>query len=207
MIEPAAFALFLLASLALVWTPGPDMALVIARALGGGARDGVLVTAGLIFGIAMHATLVAIGLAALFAASMLAFSVMKYLGAAYLIWLGVQALRARAASLDEGATSRHYSARALVAQGFLSSALNPKLALFFLAFLPQFADGQRAPLGMQIALLGAAFAALGFSNYALLALLVGRSRRLFATAWRTAMTRISGAVMIAAGARLAFAER
>ena len=207
MFEPAGFALFLLAALALVWTPGPDMALLFARTLGGGARDGLLALTGMIVGIMLHTTLVAVGLAALFAASVLAFSVVQYVGAAYLIWLGVQALRARAVSLDEGAPSRRYSARALLAQGFLSNALNPKVALFFLAFLPQFADGQRAPLGIQIAVLGATFAALGFSNYALLALLVARSRRLFTPAWRTAMTRISGAVMIAAGARLALADR
>jgi len=206
-IDAQSVALFVVASVALIAAPGPDMLLMAVRSLGGGPRDGVLVTAGLVSGVLFHTGIVAFGLAALLAASPLAFAVVKWIGAAYLVWLGVRALREPILPLDLSAAPRRYRARELLGQGFLSNALNPKVALFFFTFLPQFADGERAPVATQIVVLGLLFAAMGFSSYAALSFVVGRARGFLATGARRVFTRVSGGVMIALGVRLAIAER
>ncbi|MEJ2176158.1 MAG: LysE family translocator [bacterium] len=207
MIEGQTLALFVAASVVLIVTLGPDMLLVIARSLAGGPRDGVLVATGLVGGLLLHTTIVALGLAALLAASALAFNLIKWAGAAYLAWLGLQILRhaGDAASLE--APRRRYRAQELVTQGFLSAALNPKLALFFLAFLPQFADGRAAPVAQQLALLGALFALMGCGSYAALSFVVGRARGFLASKARRILERAAGALLILLALRLAFAER
>lgn len=207
MIDAQSLALFMLASAALIATPGPDMLLMMVRSLGGGPRDGVLVTAGLIGGVVFHTVLVAFGLAALFAASALAFNAVKWAGAAYLVWLGLQALRAPLLPLQVQAQTQRFGALELLRQGFLSNALNPKVALFFFTFLPQFADGRQAPVAAQILLLGGVFAAMGFATYGVASFVVGRARGLLAAGARRALTRVSGGLMIALGVRLAVAER
>ncbi len=206
-VEPQSLLLFLATSIVLTATPGPDMLLVVARSLSGGPKDGVLVVAGLIGGLLLHTTIVALGLAAVFAASALAFNAVKWAGAAYLVWLGVQALRDRGSGDPLAADPRRYRTRELLAQGFLSAALNPKLALFFLAFLPQFADGRLAPIPVQLAVLGALFTATGCGSYAVLAFVVGRARVLLASGARKWLGRISGAMLILLGLRLALSER
>lgn len=207
MIDAHALALFVLASAALIATPGPDMLLMTVRSLGGGPRDGVLVTAGLIGGVVLHTCIVALGLAALLAASALAFAVVKWIGGAYLVWLGIQALREPVAPLEAAGDGRRYRAAELLRQGFLSNALNPKVALFFFTFLPAFADGKRAPVGVQILVLGLIFAAMGFASYAAASFAVGRARGFLGSKARLVMTRLSGGVMVALGLRLAVAER
>ncbi len=207
MIDAQSLALFMLASAALIATPGPDMLLMMVRSLGGGPRDGVLVTAGLIGGVVFHTVLVAFGLAALFAASALAFNAVKWAGAAYLVWLGLQALRAPLVPLQVQAQTQRFGALELLRQGFLSNALNPKVALFFFTFLPQFADGRQAPVAAQILLLGGVLAAMGFATYGVASFVVGRARGLLAAGARRALTRVSGGLMIALGVRLAVAER
>jgi threonine/homoserine/homoserine lactone efflux protein len=206
-IDPHSLALFVLASAVLIATPGPDMLLMTVRSLGGGPHDGVLVTVGLIGGVILHTCTVAFGLAALLAASPLAFTIVKWIGALYLVWLGWRALREPIAPLEARAEPRRYHARELLAQGFLSNALNPKVALFFFTFLPQFADGERAPLAAQIGMLGLLFAAMGFAAYAALSFAVGRARGFLASGARRVVTRISGGIMIALGLRLAVSER
>ena len=207
MIDAHSLALFVVASAALIAAPGPDMLLMTVRSLGGGPRDGAIITAGLVCGVIFHTCIVAFGLAALLAASPLAFTVVKWMGAAYLVWLGVRALREPILPLDLTAAPRRYRARELLAQGFLSNALNPKVALFFFTFLPQFADGQRAPVAAQIVVLGLLFAAMGLSSYVALSFAVGRARGFLASRARRVFTRVSGGVMIALGIRLAVAER
>ncbi|HEU0199102.1 MAG TPA: LysE family translocator [Burkholderiaceae bacterium] len=207
MFDPHSLALFALASVALIATPGPDMVLMIVRSLGGGPRDGVLVTAGLVGGIVFHTCIVAFGLAALLAASAVAFTVVKWIGAGYLVYLGLRALRQPVAPFEAEKDARCYRAAELLMQGFLSNALNPKVALFFFTFLPQFADGRRAPLVLQLLLLGSLFAVMGFTSYAVLSFAVGRARTLLATGARRVLTRTSGVIMVALGARLALTER
>ncbi len=207
MIEPHTLALFVAASVVLIVTPGPDMLLVIARSIQGGPRDGTLVAAGLVGGLLLHTAIVSLGLAALLAASALAFNLVKWAGAAYLVWLGIQILRHAGDAASLTAASRHYSARELLTQGFLSAALNPKLALFFLAFLPQFADGRAAPVPLQLALLGTLFTLMGCGSYATLSFVVGRARRFLVSRARQALERAAGALLILLALRLALSER
>ncbi len=207
MIEPQAFALFIAASVVLIVTPGPDMLLVIARSLAGGPRDGVLVAAGLLGGLLLHTAIVSLGLAALLAASAVAFDLLKWAGAAYLAWLGVQIVRHAGDVAALAAPRRHYRAGELLAQGFLSAALNPKLALFFLAFLPQFADGRAAPVALQLAALGTLFTLMGCGSYAMLSFVVGRARRFLASRARVYLERVAGGLLILLALRLGLAER
>ena len=123
------------------------------------------------------------------------------------MWLGIQILRHAGDAASLTAASRHYSARELLTQGFLSAALNPKLALFFLAFLPQFADGRAAPVPLQLALLGTLFTAMGFTSYATLSFVVGHARHFLASTARRRLERIAGAMLIALALRLALSER
>src|SRR5947209_4624879 len=129
---------FLLASFLLWITPGPDTMYILARSISQGIRAGVLSALGIGCGILLHTTLAAFGLSALLAASATAFHVVKLAGAAYLIYLGVQALRGSGAlATPEIAAASPWR---IVRQGILTNALNPKVAIFFLAFLPQFVD-------------------------------------------------------------------
>jgi len=206
-IEAPTLALFVAASVVLIVTPGPDMLLVIARSLSGGPRDGVLIAAGLVGGLLLHTAVVTLGLAALLAASATAFNLIKWAGAAYLVWLGVQILRHAGDAAALEAPRAAYRARELLAQGFLSAALNPKLALFFLAFLPQFADGRAAPVALQLAALGALFTLMGCGSYAALSFVVGRARRFLASRARSYLERAAGTLLILFALRLALAER
>ena len=175
--------------------------------LGGGPRDGVLVAAGLVGGLLLHTAIVALGLAALLATSVLAFGLVKWAGAAYLAWLGVQMLRAPGGGEMLEATDRRYRAGELLVQGFLSAALNPKLALFFLAFLPQFADGRAAPVPLQLALLGTLFTLMGCGSYAALSFVVGRARGFLASNARRRLERVAGVLLILLALRLALSAR
>ncbi|MEL7975844.1 LysE family translocator [Isoptericola sp. F-RaC21] len=178
---PSAPALlgFLGASLATLAVPGPSVVYVVARASAHGRRAGLYSMAGLETGAALHVVAAAAGLAALLARSPALFDAVRWSGAAYLVWLGVRELhaaRARAVSAGD-ATGEDAAPTAprrwrLFADGVLVDVLNPKTALFFLAFLPQFADPARGAVAPQLALLGGAFvglAALVDSSYALLA--------------------------------------
>ena len=166
---------FLVASFVLAVTPGPGVFYVVTRSLLQGRRFGLASVAGVALGNLGNAIGASLGLAALFAVSSLAFTVVKYLGAAYLIYLGVQALRhSRATEAPDAVIDAQLPAAALrriFIDGFVVALLNPKTALFFAAFLPQFIDTAHAPMGQTIAL-GVVFvlmAAVTDSVYALTA--------------------------------------
>src|ERR1044071_2920286 len=133
---------FAVAALLLIMVPGPDQALITRNALVGGGRAGLLTMTGGVLGVAVHATAAAVGLSALLLASSTAFTVLKLVGAAYLVWLAVQMLRSAVRSRREDAEGDvpvpPVRGSAYLRQGFLSNALNPKVALFFVTFLPQF---------------------------------------------------------------------
>jgi len=170
---------FLAASLAMLAVPGPSVVYVVARTTAHGRRAGLYSMAGLETGAALHVVATAAGLAALLARSPALFDAVRWTGAAYLVWLGVRELRAaraRATSpgdpAGEDAAQRSPRRWRLFTDGVLVDVLNPKTALFFLAFLPQFADPARGAVAPQLALLGGLFvglAALVDSSYALLA--------------------------------------
>lgn len=164
---------FILASTVLAVTPGPGVFYIVARSLLQGRRHGMASVAGVALGNFGNAVGAALGLAALFAVSSLAFSVVKYLGAAYLIYMGIQALRAPADGVSaEGAQPQPHGIGRIFRDGFLVALLNPKTAIFFAAFLPQFMTPQAPSHAAQSVTLGALFvliAAISDTTYALAA--------------------------------------
>lgn len=135
--SPVAFSVFLSAAILLAVTPGPGIFYVLARSLKGGRRDGIASTFGTAIGGMGHVVAAALGLSAILATSAMAFSIVKYAGAAYLIYLGLRTLLARHPAEHTAAVPSE-STRRILLQGIVTEALNPKTALFFLAFLPQF---------------------------------------------------------------------
>ena len=149
---------FALASLVLAATPGPGVLYIVTRTLAQGRRAGLASVAGVALGNLGNALAASLGLAALLAVSTPAFELVKYTGAAYLVWLGIKALRTPVAAAGAD-TAVAPPRRDILRDGFVVALLNPKTALFFAAFLPQFIDPAGAPIA-QTALLGAAFVAI-----------------------------------------------
>src|ERR1051325_11325284 len=139
MIEPAKFLLFVGVSWALILAPGPDMLYVITRGMTLGRKAGMLSAVGVICGILVHTTAAALGLTVIFQTSAFAFQVVKYIGNFYLIYLGIRAWMDKTTFSLQPSPSA-VSSRRLFLQGVLSNVFNPKIAVFFLAFLPQFVD-------------------------------------------------------------------
>ena len=166
----AALYAFLAATLVLALTPGPGVVFIVTRTLAQGRAAGLASVAGVALGNLANAVGASIGLAALFAASSLAFTVVRWAGAAYLLYLGMQALRRPAAPAD-GAAQMLVEPRQLFRDGFFVALLNPKTTLFFAAFIPQFLqqEGSQALQALTLSLLFVAIAALTDSGYALLA--------------------------------------
>ena len=159
--DAAHLVAFLLAAVTIALIPGPGMLYVLARSLGGGRDEGFRSSIGTGIGGLAHVVAAAVGLSALIATSATAFSVVKYLGAAYLIWLGAKALLARADPPPVGeAGAAPVRATNALRQGVLTEMLNPKTALFFLTFLPQFCQPERGSLALQVVVLGAVSVAL-----------------------------------------------
>jgi threonine/homoserine/homoserine lactone efflux protein len=171
--------LFLLASLAVLLSPGPNVLYVIARSIDQGRKAGVVSVLGLETGTLLQVAAAALGISAIGMSSALMFDVVKYLGAAYLLYLGICKALERGALAESKATTPA-SLRRVFGQGVLVGVVNPKTGLFFLAFLPQFVDPLRGNLALQTALLGLAFIALATTtdgSYALLAASLGQRLR------------------------------
>jgi threonine/homoserine/homoserine lactone efflux protein len=197
--------LFLSASLVLLLIPGPAVFYIVGRSMGQGRTAGLVSVLGIHAGTLVHVAAAALGLSAILAASALAFEVVKYAGAAYLIWLGIRRLSSPPAATEtpELARTRHWR---LFRDGFLVNLLNPKIALFFLAFLPQFTDPARGGLASQLTFLGLVFVAIGLvtdGGYALAAGTVGD--RLRRNRGYLAFERyVSGALFVGLGVAAAF---
>ncbi|MEL7190646.1 MAG: LysE family translocator [Pseudomonadota bacterium] len=164
MLEFATLATFVAASAVLALAPGPDNLFVMASSIQSGVKAGLFVTLGLCSGLIVHTLAVAFGLAAVFAASPEAFTVLKLVGAGYILYLAVQAWRSEAETgagngekSGEKTNVKHPSGWAMVRRGFVMNVTNPKVAIFFLAFLPQFADAQAGSVPLQLVTLGAVF--------------------------------------------------
>ena len=168
----AQLPLFLGATLVFLLTPGPAVLYIVARSVSQGRAAGLASVAGVEAGNLVHAAAAALGLSSILVASSLAFGVVKYLGAAYLLWLGLRTLLARPDAGRPGPAAAP-TLRATFRQGFVVAVLNPKTALFFLAFLPQFADPRAGPPAPQLLLLGVTFVAMAFVTDACYALLSG----------------------------------
>jgi threonine/homoserine/homoserine lactone efflux protein len=194
---------FLGAALALNLTPGPDMLYIAARSTGEGRAAGVVSAVGISLGILVHLAALALGLSALLAAVPLAYDAVRFAGAAYLVFLGLR-LVFRPRPPGEVATVAPSRLRAVFLQGVITNVLNPKVALFFLAFLPQFVDPVAPPVP-QIIFLGLLFNAQGTLVNLSVAVLASRS-----TAWirlgerrASLLQRVTGVAFLALGARLA----
>ena len=166
---------FLTASVLLTLAPGPDNMYLLAKSLASGAKSGVALSGGLASGIIFHTGLVMLGAAALIKASPFAFMALKFVGAGYLLYLAWQAFHEQG-DLELGQNNDTLAYGALYRRGVLMNILNPKVLLFFLAFLPQFVDTGSEQLALQIALLGAVFALQAFVIFAFIAICAGRVR-------------------------------
>jgi threonine/homoserine/homoserine lactone efflux protein len=204
--EPARFLIFLGASLALLLAPGPAVLFVITKSVERGRRAGVVASLGLGVGNLIHVIGVVVGISALLVASATAYATLKYLGAAYLIYLGVRRLLERTGPVERS-TNESSGLASLFTQGLVVNILNPKVALFFLAFLPQFADPARGSTTFQLGVLGISFVLLGILTdvgYALLAGTAGAwlsRNRVFPSVQRY----VTGAVYIGLGVATALA--
>jgi threonine/homoserine/homoserine lactone efflux protein len=206
MISPDRLALFAAAALALLLVPGPAVLYVVTRSIHQGRRAGLVSVLGIHLGTLVHITAATVGLSALIVSSATAFTVVKLAGAAYLIGLGLWTLVSRKADASV-ALGGERRLRRVFTQGVVVNVLNPKTALFFLAFLPQFVDPHHGHAALQIALLGLTFAALGLVTDSIWAIAAGtagdalrRSRR-FARVQRY----VSGSVFVGLGVVTALA--
>ncbi len=203
-----ALLLFFSSSVLLALAPGPDNLFVMVQAVQRGRMAGLAVTLGLCTGLLVHTTAVAFGLAAVFTASTLAFNMLKYLGAAYLLWLAWGAFRAGDASGGDARAVDLPFAR-LYRRGIIMNVTNPKVSIFFLAFLPQFADPGHGPLAPQIVVLGALFIAatiLIFGGISLAAGACGDRLRRSARAGKILNT-LAGGIFAGLAIKLILTER
>jgi threonine/homoserine/homoserine lactone efflux protein len=207
MIE-AAWLLFIVASLAIIVTPGQDMILVMSRSIAQGSAAGVATAAGVSCGLVGHTILATLGLGAILRTSEWVFVALKFVGAAYLVYLGVQLLRTKSHQLAVAAGAPRSPGR-LFADGALSNLSNPKIAVFYFAFLPQFVLPGAAQPTLTVFVLGLVFAALTFLVKGPVGLGAGMlsgwlRERPGALKW---IYRTSGMVLVGLGVRLAFERR
>lgn len=187
--DHATLTLFVAAALILVVTPGPAVIYIIARSVDQGRLAGLVSVFGIGLGTLIHVAAAALGLSALLVSSAAAFNTVKFLGAAYLVYLGVRKLMERDQPFDLALTESQGLSQVFV-QGIMVNVLNPKVALFVLAFLPQFIDPSRGPAAPQVLLLGTLLVCVGFisdGTYAMLAGSAGswlRRNRTFARSQR-----------------------
>lgn len=261
MFDAATLAAYLVAAAILVFIPGPGTAWIIAQSAAGGTARGIQAAFGLETATLIHALAAGLGLSALLATSAWAFEVLKYAGAAYLIWLGLKAWRSGPAPNEPAAApepgtlsqdrlsqealsqdalpqampaqaalpdtplspatsspgthahatsvpaSNAASARNVYLRSVLTGVLNPKVALFFLAFLPQFVHPERGMVWLQFLVLGALLSVIGMINSLILSFAVGRFGRRFAASGGRWKERLTGSVFIALGLRLAVQQR
>lgn len=167
---------FMLASIVLIASPGPDNLFVITQSAIHGSKTGILVTFGLVTGLIFHTSAVAFGVAALLQTSEWAFTGLKIVGALYLLYLAWQAFNAHKTDL-KGEKLLARSPWQLYRRGIIMNITNPKVSIFFLAFLPQFVTTDDGSIAAQVFLLGAVFAVLGLSIFVVFALLAGKIGR------------------------------
>ncbi len=196
--DPAVLAAFIAAGLLLNLTPGVDFVFVSANGIGGGPKAGMAAAVGVNIGVALHILMAAAGLSTLLLAYPGAYDLIRCAGAAYLAWLAIQAWRADNKLGRPGAA---LAPRAAIWRGFLTNILNPKVALFVLAFIPQFTDPAIGPIWQQILVLGAIFQIFGFAFM----LALGAAAGAFANALKTrvgALNKITSILFGGLAARL-----
>jgi threonine/homoserine/homoserine lactone efflux protein len=200
------FWVFALTGLVLNLTPGNDMLYIIARSSGQGTKAGIISALGIGAGCIIHILAAVVGLSALIAKSALAFTIIKYTGACYLVYLGVMAIVNSKRSLAITNDLKNSSGKKIFFQAAITNLLNPKVALFFLAFLPQFVSLEKGNYTFQIMFLGIWFNTVGTIVNILIAILFGRiggwlNKSPVVIKWQQ---RITGAILIGLGIKLAF---
>lgn len=208
MVSLTQLALFAVTSTVLIFTPGPDIIYVMTRGVAQGRKAALAAAAGFALGNFAHTFFAIVGLSALITSSATAFACVRYAGAAYLVYIGVKMLKSRAATVPDGAAGS-LQCRVIFRQSILANIMNPKVALFFLAFFPQFVDAARGQVALQMLTLGTTFVVLtmlGFGVVALLSGEIGRwlNRRAGAG---SVLGRAAGCILIGLGLRLAWPER
>ena len=201
-------AAFFTASIVLAIAPGPDNIFVLTQSAVYGRKAGLAVTAGLCTGLIVHTSAVALGVAAIFYTSAIAFSVLKYIGAAYLAYLAWQAF-CSSGEIPETSGAGKTGLFKLYRRGIIMNITNPKVSIFFLAFLPQFADPARGAVSFQIMALGGLFIIATIIIFGSIAFLSGSISEWFnrSQKFRVILNRTAGTVFLALAARLAIAER
>lgn len=204
------FETFLIAGILLILTPGTDTMYILGRSISQGRKSGVMSALGISTGILVHCLFAALGLSIILAKSALAFEVVKYLGAAYLIFLGVKSIIAKpqdSFELDQLGTNK--SLKKIYMSGVLTNVLNPKVALFFLAFIPQFVDPTYAHSTLTFSLLGFTFFVLGSAYSFLLVFFAARLSTSIRNNYKfkTWLDRVTGLMFVGLGIKLAMAKR
>jgi threonine/homoserine/homoserine lactone efflux protein len=205
MLDSQRFFLFFIAALVLAVTPGPGIFYVLARTLAGGRREGILSSLGTFAGGMFHVFAAAFGISAILAASAVAFHTVKYAGAAYLVWLGIRMIRTRNAEMPVETLA---ASRSPFGQGIVTEVLNPKTALFFLSFIPQFISPRLGHIFLQFLIFGMVSVALNTSADLLvvsLAAPLGRKLKASAT-FRRRQRVASGFGMIGLGVYVALTD-
>jgi threonine/homoserine/homoserine lactone efflux protein len=207
--EFSTLILFAAACLALTATPGPDMLLIASRSVSQGRASGFATLAGIQVGTYCHALAAALGLSQLFLAVPLAYDVVRYAGAAYLVYLAWQTFRSTGTALTPTAGVRRYPIGVVFRQGLLTNLLNPKMALFVLALFPQFVSPGAGSIALQIMLLATLLNLIGLVVNGIVILTASRLGRVFSvrSSWRRAPQFLLGTVFVALAARLAFDGR
>ena len=205
LIAPSSLLLFMTGAIVLLMIPGPAVLYILSRSIGQGRPAGFVSAMGIAVGSLFHVAAATLGLSALLVSSASAFQVVKYAGAAYLIYLGIRTLRSSDNPLLQP-SSEQRSLRNVFGQGVLVNLLNPKTALFFLAFLPQFVDPARGHATLQILELGVLFALMGWMSDSVWALLAGTfAAHIRGNARiRRVERNVSGGALIALGLASAF---
>lgn len=202
--------IFALAALGLVLTPGPNMLYLISRSLGQGRQAGIISLAGVVMGFVVHIVAVSFGLTAIFMAIPLVYDVLKYIGAAYLLWMAWQAVRpGNARSLFEARALPPDSPAKLFQMGFLTNVLNPKVAVFYMSLFPQFTNPEYGSLLAQNFTLGVTQVLISASVNLTIVLAAGHiaewfKRRPF---WAQAQRYVMGSILAGLALRLAFSEK
>lgn len=204
MLTPDQFLGFLLAAIAITASPGPDNLMVLGMGISKGRRQGIAFGLGCALGCLSHTLLAVVGVSALVAASPVAFTALRICGGLYLVWLGVQSLRSTGGARIAQADGADQPLSALFLRGVVANAINPKVVLFFLSFLPQFVVPAQGPVGWQMAALGLTFTVQAAVLFGLLGYFAGSigqwlQRRPRAGLW---LDRLAGTVFIGLGARL-----
>lgn len=202
------WCLFFSAALALNLAPGPDLMYVLSRTVAQGKRVGLASAAGVSTGALVHVVAASFGLSAILATSALAFALVKYVGALYLLFLGVQALRSKGTRFERLNRSENGSFWQAFRQGVLVDVLNPKVAIFFMAFLPQFVRPGHGSVPIQLLLLGLMVIAVAIVVDSTFVLVASRTTCYFRKNPRMSiwLDRVLGSIFIGLGIRLALAE-